>query len=69
MDKNHGRTTGIYTNRVGYRAGDDVGGKHRREVLIEPLRETASVKLVNRALALVVIYLAGHIIYVLWSEL
>lgn len=65
MGKNHGRADGIQGNRV----GDDVGGKYRQHLITEPLKETALQRLMNWAVALLLIYLLGHIIYVLWSEL
>lgn len=69
MDKNYGRAAGIHTSRVGHRVGDDVGGKHRRELLIEPLRESGMVRFMNRIVALLFLYLLGHIIYALWENL
>lgn len=69
MGENYGRAAGIFTSKVGYRVGDDVGGKHRKELIVEPLRDSRTIKFVNRAVAVLLLYLLGHIIYALWEEL
>lgn len=65
MGKDHGTETGIHTRRV----GDDVGGEYRKQLLIEPHRQSGMVKCMNRIVALFLLYLLGHVIYALWEEL
>lgn len=69
MGKKYGTTAGIFTSRVGYRVGDDVGGKYRKELLIHEHRETGLQRFMNRIVALLFLYLIGHIIYALWENL
>jgi hypothetical protein len=65
MDKNHGRAARLRTPRV----GDDVAKEHRQHLITEPVKEIGIVKFVNRTVALLLTYLVGHLIYILWSEL
>lgn len=49
------------------KAGDDFHIVKRKEWLREPMVEYKSVKFVNRTVALLFIYLLGHIVYALYN--